>query len=106
MSWLSGFLGAPAAVPTHVPSPDQERELVLYGRGSCPYCVRVYRELERLELTVELRDTSGGSSHRQALVQQTGRSQVPCLFIDGEALFESADIVAWLRAYQARSTES
>ena len=106
MSWLSGILGAPAAVPTHVPSPDQERELVLYGRRSCPYCVRVYRELERLELTVELRDTSGGSSHRQALIRQTGRSQVPCLFIDGEALFESADIVAWLRAYQARSTES
>jgi len=106
MSWLTSFLGAPTEAPTHVPSPDQERELVLYGRRSCPYCVRVYRELERLELTVELRDTSGGSSHRQVLIQQTGRSQVPCLFIDGEALFESADIVAWLRAYKARSTES
>lgn len=103
MSWFSGLLGGAASVPEHVPGPELDRELVLYGRGSCPYCLRVYRELERLEVEVELRDTGGGSAYRQELRERTGRTQVPCLFIDGQPLFESADIVAWLRAYRDRS---
>ena len=32
----------------------------------------------------------------------TGRATVPMLKIDGEPMFESADIVAWLRANHDR----
>jgi len=102
VSWFSGVLGGAASVPDHVPSPEEDRGLVLYGRASCPYCIRVYRELERLDVGLELRDTGGGSAHRQELRERTGRTQVPCLFIDDQPLFESADIVAWLRAYSDR----
>jgi glutaredoxin len=34
----------------------------------------------------------------QRLVEVGGKKQIPCLFIDGKPLYESKDIVAWLRA--------
>lgn len=95
MFWPSSGGG----VPTHVPSPDQRRELVLYKYDSCPYCQRVLRALDKLGLEVEMRDTMLSPEAREELYQRTGRTQVPCLFIDGEALFESMDIVSWLEVY-------
>ena len=101
MIWPSSGGGA----PTHVLSPDQRRELVLYKYDSCPYCQRVLRAIDKLGLEVEMRDTMMTPAAREELYQRTGRTQVPCLFIDGEALFESMDIVSWLEAY-ARHLEA
>ena len=82
-----------------VPEPDQPRELVLYKFDACPYCRRVQTHLAHLGIPVDLRDTRMDPNARAALRQQTGRTQVPCLFIDGQPLFESEDINAWLDAY-------
>lgn len=102
MSFFGNIFGSgePDPVPAHVPAPDQPRELVLYKYDTCPYCIRVARVIEELGLEVPTRDTVRDRSARGELREQTGRTQVPCLFIDGQALFESRDIVAWLRAYQ------
>ena len=76
-----------------------QRELVLYKFDSCPYCRRVMRVIDQLELagSIEYRDTRTDPKWRSDLQQRTGRTQVPCLFIDGEAMFESADINEWLQ---------
>jgi len=100
MSWFD-FLGSPRAVPAHAPAPGGDRELVLYKFDACPYCLRVMRALKKLDVAVTLRDTMREPDARDALISATGRTQVPCLFIDGEPLFESADIVAWLEAHVA-----
>ena len=92
--------GKPDPVPTHVPAPDQARELLLYKFDACPYCARVARVVDELGLEVPTRDTVQDRDARPELQRLTGRMMVPCLFIDGEALFESRDIVAWLRAYK------
>ena len=34
----------------------------------------------------------------QTLMEVGGKRQVPCLFIDGAPLYESSDIIDWLRA--------
>ena len=98
------FFGRQAKVPGHVPAPDQERSLALYKYDACGFCQRVMRALDELELDVEMRDTMRSSEHRAELVRRTGRTQVPCLIIDEQPLLESADIVAWLRAYAGRET--
>ncbi len=103
MSWWQQMLGGPTPVPTNAPSVNDEHTLALYKYDSCPYCYRVQRVIDELELDVEMRDTMRDRSNRAALRDKTGRSTVPCLFIDGEPLFESADIVAWLRAYAKRA---
>jgi glutaredoxin len=57
------------------------------------------RDIETLGISdqIEFRDTRQDPHWRTDLRSQTGRTQVPCLFIDGEPMFESADISAWLK---------
>lgn len=99
MGWFDFLGSSPRTVPAHVPAPGGERELVLYKFDACPYCMRVMRALAKLDLQVTMRDTRREPEARRELVEATGRTQVPCLFIDGEPLFESSDIMAWLEAH-------
>jgi glutaredoxin 3 len=73
--------------------------LVLYKFDACPYCKRVQRMITELEITeqIEMRDTRLSPKWKEDLRNKTGRTQVPCLFIDGEAMFESLDIIAYLQ---------
>jgi len=82
---------------TSPPPPD--RELVLYQAEYCSYCRRVTVVLDELDgVEVEVRDTMI-PENRRALFNLTGRTQVPCLVIDGQPLFESRNIVDWLEAH-------
>lgn len=98
----SGTASAPTAATRHVHTASH---LALYHYPSCPFCVRVRRELARLDATgVELRNIHADPEHRAALKAGGGRVTVPCLRITGEDgseawLYESADIVAWLRQH-------
>ena len=78
---------------------EMEMGLVLYGRPTCPYCARVDRVIEELNIESKItrRLTTYGSEWRTDLRNRTGSTQVPCLFIDGEVMFESADIIDWMR---------
>ena len=88
--------------PSAVPSPDAPRALELYKYDACFYCRRVMSALEKLgDLGVVLRDTRKEPEARAFLIEKTGRTQVPCLFIDGEPLLESLDIIDWLERYEA-----
>lgn len=95
MNWFGS-----SAVPDTVPPPDQERTLELFKYDSCGYCARVQAALRRMpEVEVTYRDTMRDREAGARLRQVTGRGQVPCLFVDGVPLFESADIIRWLEAY-------
>ena len=85
----------PSRVP---PAPARSAELVLYKYDSCPYCRRVMQVVDRLHISVRMADIRQDPAARDHLYQQTGRHTVPCLFIDGEPLFESADIISWLES--------
>lgn len=97
MDLIKGTSGKPAEP---VPEPDQVRSLVLYASSTCGYCHRVFAHLERLGLEVAVRDVRADLDAHAALREKTGRGQVPCLFIDGDPLFESADIMDWLSRYR------
>ena len=93
-------------------SPEPERtatrivpkeNLALYKMDRRPYCKVVQKELTRLGIAIEERETGRGSEWRAELQSITGRTQVPCLCIDGEPMFESMDIIHWLRKqYESR----
>lgn len=93
-------VAAQEAAPV-APTERPDHELILYKYDSCPYCRRVMRVVDKLGLqgTIEYRDTRTDSKWRSDLRERTGRTQVPCLFIDGEAMFESADINDWLTSH-------
>ena len=92
--------------PADTPAPDQERALVLYKYDACPYCQMVQRVVDDLGVPVQMADTRKDPKNRADLKEKTGRTQVPCLFIDGHPLFESGDISAWLTAYSGRDAPS
>ncbi|MWJ28375.1 glutaredoxin [Halomonas sp. ZH2S] len=83
---------------------DAECEnLALYQFRTCPFCIKVRKEMARLGLDIELRDAQLDPEHKKALQEGGGRVKVPCLKIshaDGDGqdqwLYESDDINAWL----------
>ena len=72
--------------------------LRLYKYDSCPFCAVVYRAIDGLQVNIEYRDINENFDHRKELYEVTGRTSVPCLFIDKKPMFESRDIAAWLQA--------
>ena len=75
-------------------------KLELYKFDTCPYCKRVFREIERSGRTdIEMHDIHKSEEDRQRLIEVGGMEQVPCLFIDGEPMYESMDIINWLREH-------
>ena len=75
----------------------QERELVLYYKPTCPFCRKVLDFMNEDGIELPMRDIVADEDARQALIDVGGKQQVPCLFIDGEPLYESNDIIQYLR---------
>ena len=72
-------------------------KLDLYKFDTCPYCQRVMRAIEESGRTdIVFHDTRKNEEDRRYLIENGGKEQVPCLFIDGEPLYESLDIIDWL----------
>lgn len=75
-------------------------KLELYKKDTCPYCHRVMSYIEQSGRTdVEYKDIIESDENRQRLVEVGGKQQVPCLFIDGDPLYESMDIINWLEEH-------
>ncbi len=75
-------------------------KLDLYKFDTCPYCQRVMDYIKRSGRTdITMHDIHKSEEDRAYLIANGGKSQVPCLFIDGKAMYESADIIAWLDAH-------
>lgn len=80
----------------------QCQSLALYQFSTCPFCIKVRQEMRRLSLPIEKRDAQYNTAHRDALMQGSGATQVPCLKIieaNGQIrwLQDSGAIVAYLR---------
>lgn len=81
---------------------DQEcRDLVLYQFKTCPFCIKVRREIKRLSLPIVLRDAQKNPQHRAELLQGGGAIKVPCLQIRDEQgnvqwMYESSVINQYL----------
>lgn len=71
-------------------------DLQLYYRPTCPFCVKVLRFMERHNITIGLHNVRESPDDLAFLVTKGGKQQVPCLFIDGAALYESDAIIEYL----------
>lgn len=72
------------------------RDLVLYYKPSCPYCQKVLAVCQARDITLPLRDVQADPEALATLIQVGGKKQVPCLFIDGNPLYESDAIIEYL----------
>lgn len=75
-------------------------KLELYMFDTCPFCRRVLKYLDESGRTdVELHNIHKSEADRQRLIEVGGVEQVPCLFVDGVPMYESLDIIDWLKAH-------
>ncbi len=73
-------------------------DLILYYHPGCPYCTKVFRYLNNVDLDVKSVDIWSDDEARQTLLDVGGKTQVPCLFIDGKPMYESDDIIRFLES--------
>ena len=81
---------------------DVTATMSMYQFKTCPFCVKVRRELKRHALHIELRDAKNDAELKAELVREGGQHKVPCLRIEKpghsvEWLYESNDIIAYLK---------
>lgn len=69
----------------------------LYIKPTCPYCLKVLNYMNDHSIELPLVDISADEEARATLIEKGGKAQVPCLFIDGSPLYESGDIVTYLK---------
>lgn len=77
------------------------QQLALYQYRGCPFCIKVRKEIRRLNLPIEMRDPQQVEAHRAELLEGGGRLKVPCLRIQDEQndvqwMYESDDINRYL----------
>ena len=68
----------------------------LYYSKTCPFCQKVMRFMRENNITMDTRDTAHPGIQND-LVSIGGKKQVPCLVVDGKAMYESDDIIEYLR---------
>lgn len=80
---------------------ERTKNLSLYQFSSCPFCIKVRRQIKRQSLTIALLDAQHNQQYREELLNGGGEIKVPCLKIvseDGEVkwMYESNDILQYL----------
>ncbi len=84
-------------------SVDQQcQTLALYQYKTCPFCMKVRKEMARLSLNIQKIDAQPPGSDRDMLTREGGQTKVPCLKITDAAgksqwLYDSEKIVGYLR---------
>lgn len=74
------------------------KNLVLYKKDVCPYCQKVMKFIDKNGIdSIEMKDIKEDPKNEEFLIKNGGLDQVPCLFIDGEPMYESGDIIEYLK---------
>ena len=68
----------------------------LYTMSTCPFCRRVESFMREHGIDLPRKDILAEAGARDELISIGDKGQVPCLVIDGKALYESADIIAYM----------
>lgn len=80
----------------------QCKDITLYQFKTCPFCIKVRKEVHRLALPIERRDAQHNEANRAELLHGSGLTKVPCLRIadkDGKVQWmnDSSAIIAYLQ---------
>lgn len=71
--------------------------LILYYKPSCPFCKKIFTLFQNIAKTILLKNIDQDLEAREELLSLGGKTQVPCLLINGKPLYESDAIIKWLK---------
>ncbi len=70
----------------------------LYIGTYCPFCKKVERFIDENNIEgVEYVNIDTDKAEREHLIEVGGKKQVPCLLIGDKAMYESMDIINYLK---------
>lgn len=73
------------------------KDYILYVGTICPFCKKVENFLNEENIELEIINIEKDRNAMQKLIEEGGKRQVPCLFHDGKYLYESDDIIEFLK---------
>lgn len=79
-----------------------EYKLELFYYDFCPFCLKVKKVIKKMGIKINKCNTMENPECEKRLVQDTGRRTVPCLYINGNPMHESDDIIEWLIEHQGQ----
>ena len=80
---------------------SREWDFELYFKPDCPFCLKVlnyFRDNDIIKYpSYNIEDATSGNENQDKLIEAGGKVQVPCMVIDGKAMYESDDIIAYAK---------
>lgn len=73
------------------------KNIKLYYSETCPYCKDIVSYIENENLDIELMNVSKDIELNKEVERIGGKVQVPMLTIDGKPMYESSDIMEWIK---------
>jgi len=74
-------------------------ELILYYRAKCSFSQKVCDYMEQNNIQIHKRDIDKNFMYRLKLQEDAGKMQIPCLLVNGEALFGYDNIIKWFEEH-------
>ena len=76
----------------------ENEKYTLYVKDGCPFCAKVLNFMDEHHIVLPIVKTNlmEHDAIYDELINLGGKFQVPCLDIDGTAMYESDDIIAYL----------
>lgn len=72
-------------------------EYKLFVGTACPHCRKVENFMEENNIEIQIVNINEDRDGMKELIEKGGKRQVPCLFHDGEYMYESNDIIEFLK---------
>lgn len=69
----------------------------LYVGTACPHCRKVENFMEENNIQIDTVNINEDRDAMTDLIKNGGKRQVPCLLHDGEYMYESNDIIEFLK---------
>ena len=73
------------------------KNVKLYCLKECPFCIKVIKYAEENNLDLELIDVTDNLELQKEVISLGGKFQVPMMTVDGDFMYESDDIINWLK---------
>lgn len=79
---------------------QQTYNVTLYYSPRCPYSKKVLAYLQQHGLTIPMKNVAGNQEAKDELVKYGGYLIVPCLVVNGNAIYDAPKIIDWLSQNQ------
>ncbi len=86
-------------IPSSYITSQKASKIILYHKPNCPYCKKVISYLEKIHKTIPMVDLQKHPEKKSDLIRIGGKMQVPCLIIQGKAMYESEQILKWIKEH-------